>query len=1052
MRCNLMDSGLGWKHWGDAYRVGMFAKNRVPRENGQLSRHEKFYGYAPSYKRMIPFGALGFIEDKTDKESLTRAKCGKMIGYPDDTDGWLFLKDGGRIEATRHARFDTRNYMQRNQAIGEESPVDQGFEETHGTVGMPIGGTDSEIRAKIKSYNSDIITSSVPTAFEPRSLRPRTTGARSEKLDPLTDVVKSVIDDYDRPTIVFTKLEAEGTIENGRANDCLITWDKKHTKSGKSGARYEVYKHYTTFKEIDTAVLNKTMKKTDLRYDIQHGHCQITKQTPVPQNEIEAIEINFAGLVDEIEPVNKDIGPIERLYHLRSKIRRKTGDHDIQEDDWNTKLISAVHMGCVMGWDDKGTKRAMKHFALATINEIVCGKTTPLSYREAKSLPEWEAWKESMEKEFRALQDMGVFELVKRTDLPKKSRVVKTKWIYKIKQNSDGTISKYKSRLVAQGFLLRWGIDYYDTYSSVVGYNTLRTILNISAITGEKISQADIGNAYVESSPDSDTVVHTTQCPGMEEMDPKEYVYRMKKSLYGIPFSGRTFQRVMEEFMISLGFKRCMSDKCVYIKWVNGERIIVLTYVDDLISMTNSASLRTWWKDSLRKRFQKVTFNDECEWILNMKLTRGVNSDGKAWVGLSQELAITKIAQAAGLTEARRATTPTVADEKLYRTVEGDKPPSENWSYPSILGGVLYVANLTRPDIAYAAHRLTRYLKNPNHTHCQALKRLVRYLYTTKEIGIRYTGGGRNPFRLNAAADASFADCEDTRRSTLGWCQWLGSGEPSGLITWGSRIGKNVALSTTESEVQAALELLKDTLWMRDFLREVGYRQTGSTRILEDNNGCLGQATATTGLRRARHYLTALAALNEATQAGDVHLHRVDSDENTADAFTKGLGSAKNTKFATQTTGHDMSHLYRSRDAAAERKEGERTPTSTVTKEGESATPQMNVDDDNTLHPCSKDGEQMANLVLIGEDMGSPSSTDGLKVTMKYTGGRGIKVDNYTDIEYQTVPMSRDAYLRIALAHAEAGNESKFNMFFKAAKLIGHVQNLKEKYPASVCK
>ena len=176
------------------------------------------------------------------------------------------------------------------------------------------------------------------------------------------------------------------------------------------------------------------MKKTDLRYDIQHGHCQITKQTPVPRNEIEAIEINFAGLVDEIEPVNKDIGPIERLYHLRSNIRRKTGDHDIQEDDWNTKLISAVHMGCVMGWDDKGTKRAMKHFALATINEIVCGKTTPLSYREAKSLPEWEAWKESMEKEFRALQDMGVFELVKRTDLPKKSRVVKTKWIYKIKQ------------------------------------------------------------------------------------------------------------------------------------------------------------------------------------------------------------------------------------------------------------------------------------------------------------------------------------------------------------------------------------------------------------------------------------------------------------------------------------------------------------------------------------------------------------------------------------------------------------------------------------------
>ena len=223
---------------------------------------------------------------------------------------------------------------------------------------------------------------------------------------------------------------------------------------------------------------------------------------------------------------------------------------------------------------------------------------------------------------------MGVFELVKRQDLPKGTKVVKTKWIYKIKQNDDGSISKYKSRLVAQGFLLRWGIDYYDTYSSVVGYNTLRTMLNISAITGEKISQADIGNAYVESEPDEDTSIFTTQAPGMEEMDPNEYVYRMRKSLYGIPFSGRTFQRVMEEFMTNIGFKRCATDKCVYIKWVNGERIIVLTYVDDLISMSHSDTLRQWWKDELNKRFKKVTFEDKCEWILNMKVERGEYSNG----------------------------------------------------------------------------------------------------------------------------------------------------------------------------------------------------------------------------------------------------------------------------------------------------------------------------------------------------------------------------------------------------------------------------------------
>ena len=107
-------------------------------------------------------------------------------------------------------------------------------------------------------------------------------------------------------------------------------------------------------------------------------------------------------------------------------------------------------MACVMGWDDKQTQNSMQEFALATINEIVCGKTTPLTMNEAKRLPEWELWLESMKEEFNALQEMGVFELVKRKDLPKKARVVKTKWVYKIKQNADGSISKYKSRLVAQ--------------------------------------------------------------------------------------------------------------------------------------------------------------------------------------------------------------------------------------------------------------------------------------------------------------------------------------------------------------------------------------------------------------------------------------------------------------------------------------------------------------------------------------------------------------------------------------------------------------------------
>ena len=92
MRCNLMDAGMGLKYWGDAYRVGLVARNYAPRENGKLSRFEKFYGYAPSYKRLMPFGATGYLEYKSDKSSITKSRKGRMIGYPEDTNGWLFVR------------------------------------------------------------------------------------------------------------------------------------------------------------------------------------------------------------------------------------------------------------------------------------------------------------------------------------------------------------------------------------------------------------------------------------------------------------------------------------------------------------------------------------------------------------------------------------------------------------------------------------------------------------------------------------------------------------------------------------------------------------------------------------------------------------------------------------------------------------------------------------------------------------------------------------------------------------------------------------------------
>ena len=135
---------------------------------------------------------------------------------------------------------------------------------------------------------------------------------------------------------------------------------------------------------------------------------------------------------------------------------------------------------------------------------------------------------------------------------------------------------------------------------------------------------------------------------------PNEYVYEINRCVYGIPFSGRTFRCVIEELMHTLGFKCCVSNKCVYIKWVNGKRLVVVAYVDDLIRMTSCDKLRQWWKDSMAAGLKKVTSSDEFKWILNMKVNMGIDPNGTTWIELIQELAITKIAEAVGLPESRK--------------------------------------------------------------------------------------------------------------------------------------------------------------------------------------------------------------------------------------------------------------------------------------------------------------------------------------------------------------------------------------------------------------
>lgn len=587
---------------------------------------------------------------------------------------------------------------------------------------------------------------------------------------------------------------------------------------------------------------------------------------------------------------------IEKLYAMYGDEREPEAGNRRDEQ------LHAAHVAAVTGTTDPHYARAIEEFAMASINEVVCGVETPATIRQAQMLPEWPKWYAACQTELAALKALDVFEVVPKSEAyGSGKRIHRTKWVFKVKTTQTGDIERYKGRLVLAGYSLKQGIDYYDSYSSVVGYGTIRMLMQLAVQEDMTVSSADVSTAYLRAKVPPDTEVYVEMPKGFEEKDGTRYCYKLKRCLYGAAFSGRGWQQELEHLLVQkMGFRRFVTDKCVYQKEVDGEKITIVSYVDDLLCFTKSDRLRRWWKASLEKKFGKVAYQERADWVLNQRITRGVDAgSGRAWIQMDQERAVIKIAEAAGLLQGRGASSPMAAGEELRKN-EGEPWQGESFEYASVLGGVLYVANLTRPDCAYAAHKLTRYIKNPGKSHYESLKRLVRYMYKTKHIGVRYWGGGDHPFRLCSACDSSFADCADTMRSTLGWGVWLGGAkpelgdsagvvQPSGLVLWGSRIGKTVAGSTTEAEVQAALELLQDVRWARDFMRECGFEQAGSTRIYEDNNGCTAQIENKQGMKKARSYLVSLARLNEAHGIGTIHVTRVDSKVNSADLFTKAL-------------------------------------------------------------------------------------------------------------------------------------------------------------------
>jgi len=211
-----------------------------------------------------------------------------------------------------------------------------------------------------------------------------------------------------------------------------------------------------------------------------------------------------------------------------------------------------------------------------------------------------------------------------------------------------------------------------------------------------------------------------------------------------------------------------------------------------------------------------------------------------------------------------------------------------NLAYNELVGSLLYIMRGTRPNIAFAIHVVSRHLKAWDNSHWNAVRRILRYLITTKDFCLCYSADGET--KVMPYSDSDWAADVSDRKSINGYLTLYGGG----AIMWGTKKQNHaVATSSTEAEYYALDEAAKNVIQLRSFLRGVKDKQLGPTTIWMDNQSAMAVAKNVSVSSKLRHVHIRYHHIKHLIQEGSIAVEFVPSADNIADLLTKSLGRVR---------------------------------------------------------------------------------------------------------------------------------------------------------------
>jgi hypothetical protein len=510
----------------------------------------------------------------------------------------------------------------------------------------------------------------------------------------------------------------------------------------------------------------------------------------IPQNHIDTNTTLDSTSQHSISPDNTILNPrSERVRHRPSYL----SDYVCTFSDSSSNLTSS------------GTPYPISSFhSLSQLSDShsvftlsLTQHTEPKSYLEACKL---ENWVKAMNSELEALTKTGTWVIV---DLPPNVKPIGSRWVYKVKHKADGSIERYKARLVAKDYTQIEGLDFFDTFSPVAKLTTVRMLLALASIKGWFIYQLDVNNAFLHG--DLQENVYMSVPDGVACNKPNQ-VCKLQKSLYGLKQASRKWYEKLTSLLVKEGNRQFNADHSLFTLSQQDQFTVLLIYVDDIILSGTSLSEIDIIKAILDDNF-KIKDLGVVKYFLGLEVAQS-----KAGISISQRKYCLDLLNDFGLLGSKPAPTPLDLSVKLHN--DDGKIFDDISLYRRLVGKLLYLTN-TRPDIAYATQQLSQFRHKPTMTHYKAAYRVIRYLKHNPGRGLIFHRN--SDLQLLGYSDADWPGCLDTRKSTSGYCFFLGSS----LISWKAKKQSTISKSSSEVEYRALSTATCELIWLQYLLTDL---------------------------------------------------------------------------------------------------------------------------------------------------------------------------------------------------------------------------------------